>query len=724
MFKFCLSVVRKELIFLFAFGFSFCAYFLFILDFSITDVSFFDKSISSILILDNFIFSLLSILCVVLFLLQFRNKWVKGIVLFIVALFIIINTFQLINYSISGEFFTRLALDNIEFVKVLFTIDNFIIIGKVTLVMLGFPLLIIWLFKGKGVFDTRKSLYYMLVLGLFFLACKIFTPNHLKEMRTEILKHNSLDNDAPLVSFFKVVLNKKTSKTIFTWNQSEWERLKSFGFDFNPFSKFPLLKKSIYKGDRPFGLAEDLKPNVLLIFTEGLSARTTNVYSDNYEKLTPNILEFSKSSMVIDNFYNHTAATYRGLHGQLCSLYPTIGGSGGWRDNIESIPDTKYKCITEIFKHNGYTTTFLNPHWKDASGNDEMMEMLDFDKVLNGEDLVAKKYGENIGERDLGITDHRLYHGLIQELKKSEKNNEVPFMIAMYSYETHVWKDVVEDGVKYKNGENSALNTIYNMDHSFGEFWNYFKNSPLYENTIVIFTSDHAHYHEGKYLELMREYKEEGYQKLFIDEVPLIVYSPKMDLPSRFDAKFATSIDLAPSLIHFLGFPNERNSFMGSSVFEKSRLRNTGVASFDNSHYVIDSEKIHDLHSTKKYKEDSELIIKFIEYTHYLESNNHLIPGDVIRENSNINSDQEIRKYFANVNWKKKFELFDLISDEPISSVNVNGTSIFKIYYSTKENPKPYYGEFTPDQLEKKVVYKFKNKRNCMLFCESVKNNK
>ncbi|MCB9360254.1 MAG: LTA synthase family protein [Flavobacteriales bacterium] len=633
MFKFCTILGRKELIYLFAFGFSFCTYFLLLLDLPITNGSLLEKSISSILILDNFIFSLLAIFSVSFLLSQFHNKWIKGITLFMVILFVTINTFQLINYSISGEFFTRLALDNIEFIEFLFTVDNFIIIGKVTLAMLGFPLLITWLLEGKCAFSTKKLMYYMLVLGLFIFACKIWAPNHLKEMRTELLINNSLKDEAPVVSFLKVFFDKKASKTSFIWSKSELERLKLYGFNFKPFSKFPFLKESIYKGGRPFELAEDVKPNVLLIFTEGLSARTTDVYSDRYEKLTPNLLEFSKSSMIVDNFYNHTAATYRGLHGQLCSLYPTLGGAGGWHDNIESIPDTKYKSITEIFKHNGYTTTFLNPHWKDVSGNDEMMKMLAFDKVLNGEDLVSKKYGENIGKRDLGTTDHGLYNGLIQELKKMEKNNTFPFMMAMYSYETHAWKDVVEDGVKYKDGENSALNTIYNMDHSFGKFWNYFKNSPLAKNTIVIFTSDHAHYHEEEYLKLMKEHEEDDYQKLFIDEVPLIVYSPKMDLPNHFDAKYATSIDLTPSLIHFLGFPNEWNSFIGSSIFEKSRLHNTGVASYDNSYYVIDNEKIHNLHSTKKYQEDGELLIKFIEYTHYLESNNQFMPKDIIGKN-------------------------------------------------------------------------------------------
>ena len=79
--------------------------------------------------------------------------------------------------------------------------------------------------------------------------------------------------------------------------------------------------------------------------------------------------------------------------------------------------------------------------------------------------------------------------------------------------------------------------------------------------------------------------------------------------------------------------------------------------------------------------------------------------------------DPDSRKDFANVYWKSEYTLFDKATDEPIFPINKNGVLVYQIYYSSHENPKPFYGEFTIDELEKHLFYKFKTKENCMIFC-------
>jgi len=79
--------------------------------------------------------------------------------------------------------------------------------------------------------------------------------------------------------------------------------------------------------------------------------------------------------------------------------------------------------------------------------------------------------------------------------------------------------------------------------------------------------------------------------------------------------------------------------------------------------------------------------------------------------------DPDSRKDFANVYWKSEYTLFDKATDEPIFPINKNGVLVYQIYYSSHENPKPFYGEFTIDDLEKHLFYKFKTKENCMIFC-------
>ena len=123
-----------------------------------------------------------------------------------------------------------------------------------------------------------------------------------------------------------------------TFDRHEIDKLKKNGFEINYLHKFPLIKNNIYNGDYVIDRRIE-KPNIIIIFTEGFSARTSSIYNEKFDKLTPNLEDFSKnkSSMLIDNYYSHTAATYRGLHGQLCSIYPTYGGVDGWHDNLKNL---------------------------------------------------------------------------------------------------------------------------------------------------------------------------------------------------------------------------------------------------------------------------------------------------------------------------------------------------------------------------------------------------
>ena len=58
--------------------------------------------------------------------------------------------------------------------------------------------------------------------------------------------------------------------------------------------------------------------NLIVIFTEGLGEVVLDS-NDKYAGLTPNLLKFKKESYDFKNYYNHTAATYKGIRGQLFS---------------------------------------------------------------------------------------------------------------------------------------------------------------------------------------------------------------------------------------------------------------------------------------------------------------------------------------------------------------------------------------------------------------------
>lgn len=91
------------------------------------------------------------------------------------------------------------------------------------------------------------------------------------------------------------------------------------------------------------GIAE--RPNLILIFTEGLSQ---NIIDDK-RNIMPNISDLQSKSLNFIGYYNHTFATYRGLSGQLYSGY-----------QFNNLDTNTLISIPDIFNGLQYSTAFIN----------------------------------------------------------------------------------------------------------------------------------------------------------------------------------------------------------------------------------------------------------------------------------------------------------------------------------------------------------------------------
>lgn len=138
-------------------------------------------------------------------------------------------------------------------------------------------------------------------------------------------------------------------------------------------------------------------------------------------------------------------------------------------------------------------------------------------------------------------------------------------MIGMYTFETHSGVDTDAQELSYGDGNSMTLNTLHNVDAAFGEFWQWFMDSPYKDNTIVIVTADHAHYNDQALLSLVGDAPD--YRSCFINRIPLLIYDPVHELPARYDADDRTSLDLTPTVLHLLDVHDVRNSFLGTSIF-------------------------------------------------------------------------------------------------------------------------------------------------------------
>src|SRR3546814_110683 len=99
------------------------------------------------------------------------------------------------------------------------------------------------------------------------------------------------------------------------------------------------------------------------------------------------------------------------------------------------------------------------------------------------------------------------------------------------------------------------------------------------DNTLLIFTSDHAHYPEPSYVQVARDERtgDDGYDPYFVDRIPMFVRAPWLEMPARFDAHDRTSLGLAPTVLSLLGIDRARNSFVGQSIFRPYQSGDPGL---------------------------------------------------------------------------------------------------------------------------------------------------
>jgi len=359
---------------------------------------------------------------------------------------------------------------------------------------------------------------------------------------------------------------------------------------------FPFEKSTIYRHALPFPPSSDQQTvrNIIVIFTEGTSARLIGAYGGRYPGLTPNIDRLAAQSMRVNHYYNHTAATYRGLLGQLVSGYPWAGGASdtdAWDDPDQraSMMGTNYQSVPMLLRDLGYRTSFLSPHHDSVQLN-PMLRRLGFDKVYSFEDVSQRIAPDNpMYAVEGALSDGELFHALTLQLQRHQLAKPgQPFFAGLYNFGTHAFLDVVAFGAKYGDGRNATLNKLHNYDQALGSFLDSFFASPYANNTILILTADHATFPDPSY----RAAAGSDFQPYFVDQIPLLIYDPFAHLPATFDAHGRTSIDLAPTLLQLLDVPRGDNSFLGMSLFEDNH-QSIGFSAIGNEFFAIDANGVH-----------------------------------------------------------------------------------------------------------------------------------
>lgn len=340
--------------------------------------------------------------------------------------------------------------------------------------------------------------------------------------------------------------------------------------------------------------------NVIVIFLEGTSSRVLS------EDVTPHILQLRKKSIDIKNYFNHTAATFRGLRGQLISGFCLKGGRDYARDlqGVDELAQKSYarnipriESLPYILEKRGYTTVFISPHDKDE-GLASVMESVGFQQVL-----TAENFGEKFSD---ALTDKQSYEFLWKELMGLQSFPN-PFFLCLYQLGTHHGMDSPDK--KFGDGKNPYLNKFHNADFWLGQFVEKFLANNISKNTFLILTADHATYSTPEYRKTFNTKTQ-----YFVDEIPFIIFSKDIS-GTTIDADYSNSLSFAPTILDILGVDKVNNHFLGDSIFFDGRQNDfSKIACIGYECYHIGKSGVKIIEDDS-YREILELIHNYLSYS-------------------------------------------------------------------------------------------------------------
>lgn len=337
------------------------------------------------------------------------------------------------------------------------------------------------------------------------------------------------------------------------------KKLERFGLKYNLDEFYVSQKEQIFNTSTANLLSEKFvqkKPNVVIIFLESFSSRLTSVYNPSLKNITPGLekMAVDKNTTIFKKYFNASTPTVTGLLSQLCSFLPPTG-----HEEIET--DKKMQrhhllCLPQVLKENaGYKyNAYITAVEKDFANKDTLFASMGVDEVLGTEELA--KY-INSQPLSWGYSDHQMFPVL--EKFMTEKSD--PFLLMLSTVDTHPPFNLSKDMINYGDGKNDVLNSFHTTDDAFGQFWDWFRGSDFYNNTIVVAVADHAIFPTA----LDKTFPEVYKQLNFYDENTFLLYTPQSLLPKEVGV-YSSGIDFAPTLLELLNV-NVANSFEGHSIF-------------------------------------------------------------------------------------------------------------------------------------------------------------
>ncbi len=309
------------------------------------------------------------------------------------------------------------------------------------------------------------------------------------------------------------------------------------------------------------------KPNIILFILESFTADVIEPLGGR-QGIAPNLNKLCSEGALFTNFYSSGDRTDKGVI-SILSGYPSQPTSS----IIKYPAKTQHLPYLNHYMHDlGYHTSFVYGGDVDFANFRSYLTNSRFDHITSNVDFP------DADESKWGVHDHIVFNRALAQCDTAKS----PFFKVILSLSSHEPFDVpMEPHITGSDEESLFLNSCYYTDKSIGDFMQHAKNSPWWDNTVIIFVADHGHrLPGGKELSDKERYR-----------IPLLMVGGAVRSDTLIH-KFASHTDIPNTLLAQLSAPDSAFRFSKNILAPSSRsfavyFFNNGYGFVSEDHYLV-----------------------------------------------------------------------------------------------------------------------------------------
>ncbi|MBX2983861.1 MAG: LTA synthase family protein [Flavobacteriales bacterium] len=291
-------------------------------------------------------------------------------------------------------------------------------------------------------------------------------------------------------------------------------------------------------------------PNVVLIILESFSAS----YSGRLNGTGNGYMPFLDSLMGESLNYDHAYANGRRSIDGIPSIVAALPKMMNEAFIESSYAQQPISSLPGLLKADGYSSAFFHGGHNGTMGFDAFAKVAGFQRYVGRNQYPDPKDSDGIW----GIRDRPFLQFFAHEMAEQEQ----PFVNCVFTLSSHhPYKLPEAEAERFAGGELPIMPTLRYTDDALREFFATARNMPWYHNTLFVITADHT-------ADLVRKGEVSG--AAFDHWVPLLYYMPSA-IPARTESRVTQHIDILPTVLDLIGYPEPFFSF-GSSSLRQERI--------------------------------------------------------------------------------------------------------------------------------------------------------